>query len=89
MGGVEVAAISYFVLGREPVTVYQYAASGLMVVAGAYYGYELVSGLAALRRYRPRREKRVLEGFDNGQPLPAWVRRRLASRYFSVKVTTF
>ena len=88
LGGIEVGAISFFVFTREPHTVYQYISTGLFVAAGGYYGYQLVHGLVVLRRFRLGRERQVLESFDNNQPLPRWVRRRLKSKYFSVKVTT-
>ena len=88
LGGIEVGAISLLVLPRSPSTVYQYVSTGLFVAAGGFYGYQLVRGLVALRRFRPGREQLVLESYDNNQPLPRWVRRRLKAKYFSVKVTT-
>ena len=89
VGGIEVGAVSFFVFTREPHTVYQYVATGLFVAAGGYYGYQLAAGLVALRRFRPGRERRLLESYDNNQPLPRWVRKRLRAKYFSVKVTTY
>ncbi|MGI4870781.1 MAG: hypothetical protein ACRYFX_06320 [Janthinobacterium lividum] len=81
-------ATFFLALGRPETTYQALSTGGLGLVAGYYY-YELVNHIVLLRRFRPKRERQVLESFDSGRPLPAWVRRQLKAKYFSVKVSTY
>lgn len=89
LGGVVVGSSSVLLAGSRPETTYQRVASVGLGLAAGYYAYQLIDGLVQLRRFRPGREKQVLENLDNGQPLPRWARQKLRPSYFSAKVTTY
>ncbi len=89
LGGVVVGSSSVLLAGRRPETTYQRVASVGLGLAAGYYAYQLIDGLVQLRRFRPGREKQVLENLENGQPLPRWARRELRPSYFSAKVTAY
>lgn len=89
LGALVVGGSSVLLANARPETTYQRVSGVGLSLASGYYLYQLVDGLVQVRRFRPQREKQVLENFENGQPLPRWVRRKLRPNYFSAKVTTY
>ena len=89
LGGIVTASGSILLATARPETTYQRVAGVGLGLAAGYYTYQFIDGLVQLRRFRPQREKQVLENLDNGQPLPRWVRQKLRPSYFSAKVTTY
>lgn len=89
LGGVVAGSGVVLLAGRQPETTYQRVASVGLGLAAGYYAYQLLDGLVQLRRFRPGREKQVLENLENGQPLPRWARQKLRPSYFSAKVTAY
>ena len=86
LGALVVGGGSLSLATGHPETTYQRVSGVGLGLATGYYAYQLIDGLVQLRRFRPGREKQVLENLENGQPLPRWVRRRLRPGYFSARV---
>ncbi len=89
LGALVAGSGSVLLASARPETTYQRVSGVGLGLASGYYLYQLIDGLVQVRRFRPRREKQVLENFENGQPLPRWVRQKLRPSYFSVKVTAY
>lgn len=86
--GVIVGVGGYSLATNSPETNYQRVATGGLGLLVSYAAFQLVQQVAQQRRYRPKREKQMLELIEKGRPLPPKMRRQLPSSYFSVKIST-
>ncbi len=60
-----------------PETNFQRVGRGVQWGFMGYTAYLLVRGISKQRRYRPARERQLIAAVEQGQPLPAWVRKKL------------
>ena len=85
LGTVVAAGATYSLATYHPETTYQRVSTVGFAAVGGYGWYELVTGAVQRWRYRARQEETLLGRLDQGQPLPGWVRRKLAPSYFGAR----
>ena len=87
LSSIVVGADSYVLAANRPETTYQRGSTGGLGLVLGYFVVQLGSQLAQAVRYRPQHEKQLVEGLDQGKPLPPWLRKKLTAAYFGVKAT--